>query len=51
MTVSAPPGSLVNALPPAAVAGGNVETSSRIADVVMQALGRAVAARPWGRAR
>ena len=33
-------GCLVNARPPAAVAGGNVETSSRIADVVMPALGR-----------
>jgi N-methylhydantoinase B len=42
--VSAPPGSLVAARPPAAVAGGNVETSSRIADVVMQALGQAVPA-------
>jgi N-methylhydantoinase B len=40
--VDAPPGSLVNALPPAAVAGGNVETSSRIADVVMLALGSAL---------
>jgi N-methylhydantoinase B len=44
VTVTAPPGSLVAALPPAAVAGGNVETSSRIADVVMQALGKAVPA-------
>ena len=42
--VSAPPGSLVNARPPAAVAGGNVETSSRIADVTMAALAHAVAA-------
>ena len=40
--VSAPEGSLVNARPPAAVAAGNVETSSRIADVVFLALGRAV---------
>jgi N-methylhydantoinase B len=39
--VAAPAGCLVNALPPAAVAGGNVETSSRIADVVLLALGRA----------
>jgi N-methylhydantoinase B len=44
VTVTAPPGSLVAALPPAAVAGGNVESSSRIADVVMQALGAAVPA-------
>jgi N-methylhydantoinase B len=40
--VVAPPGSLVNARPPAAVAGGNVETSSRIADIVLLALGAAV---------
>ena len=44
VSVAAPAGSLVNALAPAAVAGGNVETSSRIADVVMRALGEAVAA-------
>jgi len=44
VAVAAPPGSLVAALPPAAVAGGNVETSSRIADVVMQALASAVPA-------
>ena len=42
--VTAPPGTVVNARPPAAVAGGNVETSSRIADVTMAALGKAVAA-------
>jgi N-methylhydantoinase B len=41
--VSAPPGSLVNARPPAAVAGGNVETSSRIADVLMRAFAGATA--------
>ncbi|HSB39262.1 MAG TPA: hydantoinase B/oxoprolinase family protein [Gaiellaceae bacterium] len=40
--VSAPEGSLVNARPPAAVAAGNVETSSRIVDVVLAAFGRAV---------
>jgi N-methylhydantoinase B len=40
--VSAPAGSLVNAGPPAAVAAGNVETSSRIVDVVFAAFGRAV---------
>ena len=43
VTVTAPAGCLVNARPPAAVAGGNVETSSRIADVVMLALGEALA--------
>jgi N-methylhydantoinase B len=42
VTVSAPPGCLVNARRPAAVAGGNVETSSRIADVVMRAFGEAL---------
>src|SRR5207342_1976842 len=40
--VVAPAGCLVNARPPAAVVGGNTETSSRIVDVVMSALGRAV---------
>jgi N-methylhydantoinase B len=48
VTVAAARGSLVNALPPAAVAGGNVETSSRIADVVMRALGEAVPAPALG---
>jgi N-methylhydantoinase B len=42
VTVRAPEGSLVNARPPAAVAAGNVETSSRIADVVFLALGEFV---------
>jgi N-methylhydantoinase B len=40
--ISAPPGCLLNAQPPAAVVGGNVETSSRIADVVMLAFGQAI---------
>jgi N-methylhydantoinase B len=40
--VRAPAGSLVNARPPAAVAAGNVETSSRIVDVVFAAFGQAV---------
>jgi N-methylhydantoinase B len=40
--VTAPPGCLVNAQPPAAVAGGNVETSSRIADVLTLAFGQAI---------
>lgn len=35
-------GSLLNARAPAAVVGGNVETSSRIADVVLRAFGHAV---------
>jgi len=36
--VTAPPGCLVNARPPSAVAAGNVETSQRIADTVFRAL-------------
>ena len=40
--VRAPDGCLVNARPPAAVAAGNVETSSRIVDVLFAALGQAV---------
>ena len=40
--VLAPEGSLVNAHAPAAVAAGNVETSSRIVDVVFAAFGHAV---------
>ena len=42
VTVTAPEGCLVNARPPAAVAAGNVETSSRIVDVVMRAFSQAV---------
>jgi N-methylhydantoinase B len=37
----APSGSIVNARPPAAVAAGNVETSQRIADVLLGALAQA----------
>jgi N-methylhydantoinase B len=40
--VVAPAGSIVNAIPPAAVAGGNVETSQRIVDVLFRALARAL---------
>jgi N-methylhydantoinase B len=40
--VRAPEGSLLNAGAPAAVAAGNVETSSRIVDVVFAALGGAL---------
>ncbi len=40
--LSAPRGSLLNARYPAAVAAGNVETSSRVVDVVMGALAQAV---------
>ena len=40
--VIAPPGTVVNANPPASVAGGNVETSQRIVDVLFKALARAL---------
>jgi N-methylhydantoinase B len=40
--VSAPEGSILNARSPAAVAAGNVETSSRVADLVLRAFGRAL---------
>jgi len=39
--VRAPEGTLLNARPGAAVAAGNVETSSRVADLVLNAFGRA----------
>ncbi|MBC8519339.1 MAG: hydantoinase B/oxoprolinase family protein [Gammaproteobacteria bacterium] len=42
ITVTAPKGSLLNADRPAAVAAGNVETSSRVVDVVIGALVQAV---------
>jgi N-methylhydantoinase B len=42
VTVIAPEGSLLHARPPAAVVAGNVETSSRIADLVLAAFGRAL---------
>jgi N-methylhydantoinase B len=42
VTVSAPPGTLVNARPPAAVVAGNVETSSRIVDALFRAFGQAL---------
>ena len=40
--VIAPLGTIVNARPPAAVAGGNVETSQRIVDVILRALAQAI---------
>jgi N-methylhydantoinase B len=42
ITLSAPQGTLVNARRPAAVAAGNVETSSRIVDVILGALAQAI---------
>lgn len=38
----APAGTVVNARPPAAVAGGNVETSQRIVDTLLRALAQAL---------
>jgi N-methylhydantoinase B len=46
--VVAPEGCLLNAQPPAAVAAGNVETSSRVADLVMEALSGALPAPAQG---
>jgi N-methylhydantoinase B len=43
--ITAPEGSVVNARPPAAVAAGNVETSTRIVDVLTGALARALPGR------
>ena len=40
--VIAPAGTVVNANPPASVAGGNVETSQRIVDVMFKALAKAM---------
>jgi len=40
--IIAPSGTVVNAKPPAAVAGGNVETSQRIIDVLLKALAQAL---------
>jgi N-methylhydantoinase B len=42
LTLEAPAGSIVDARPPAAVAGGNVETSQRIVDVLLRALAKAI---------
>ena len=42
VTVVAPEGCVLNARPPAAVVAGNVETSSRVADLVLAAFGRAL---------
>ena len=40
--VIAPSGTVINSKPPAAVAGGNVETSQRIVDVLLRALSQAM---------
>ena len=45
LTVTTPTGSIVEARPPAPVAGGNVETSQRIVDVLLRALAQALPSR------
>ena len=42
LTLVTEPGSVVDARPPAAVAGGNVETSQRIVDALFRALAQAI---------
>ena len=42
ITVIAPEGTIVNARPPAAVAGGNVEASQRMVDTLLRALSHAI---------
>ena len=42
VTMVIPTGTVVNAMPPAAVAGGNVEASQRIVDVLLRALAAAI---------
>ena len=46
--IEAPEGTVVNASPPAAVVGGNLETSQRVTDVVLGALAAAVPERAIG---
>ena len=45
LTLVTPSGSIVDARPPAPVAGGNVETSQRIVDVLLRALAQAIPSR------
>ncbi len=45
LTLVTQPGSIVDARPPAPVAGGNVETSQRIVDVLLRALAQAIPGR------
>jgi N-methylhydantoinase B len=40
--VNVPRGTIVNAVPPAAVAGGNVETSQRVVDALLRAMAQAL---------
>ncbi|MCX6000908.1 MAG: hydantoinase B/oxoprolinase family protein, partial [Chloroflexi bacterium] len=46
--IVAPEGSVVNARPPAAVMGGNLETSQRIVDVLIGALAQAIPGKATG---
>ena len=48
INIIAPPGSVVNAESPAAVFGGNVETSSRIMDILLACFAQAVPDRVMG---
>src|SRR5205809_929585 len=48
LEIIAPEGTIVNARPPAAVCGGNVETSQRIVDVLYKCLANALPARAGG---
>ncbi|HZD13450.1 MAG TPA: hydantoinase B/oxoprolinase family protein, partial [Candidatus Binatus sp.] len=48
VTIVAPEGTIVNAIPPAAVAGGNVETSQRIVDTALRAFSQLVPERICG---
>jgi N-methylhydantoinase B len=45
LRITAPTGTIVNALPPAAVCGGNVETSQRIVDLLYKCLAKALPGR------
>jgi N-methylhydantoinase B len=48
VSISAPSGTIVNAEPPAAVVGGNLETSQRVTDVLLGAFGEVVPSRVIG---
>jgi len=48
ITIDAPEGTVVNASPPAAVVGGNLEVSQRVTDVILGALAEAAPERAIG---
>lgn len=48
LSITAPSGTLVNAEPPAAVVGGNLEVSQRVTDVILGAFGERVPERAIG---